>query len=70
MQVRVNFACYYRMPRDCNLEAYTQQQKYILKYSAGSDKIKLNLNISWSHYSIGLKPIYVGSFDKGPLFSL
>jgi len=58
------------MPKDLNPETYTRLQKYILKYSAGSGKIKWNLNISWSHYSTGLKPMYVDSFDKGLLFCL
>jgi hypothetical protein len=40
LQVRVNFACYYRIPKDRNVEAYTRLQKYILKYSPGSGKIK------------------------------
>jgi len=70
LQVSVNFACYYRMPKDWNLEAYTWLQKYILKYSAGSDKVKWNMNIFWSHYSIGLKTTFVDACDKGPLFCL
>jgi len=32
----VNFACYYRMSKDCNPETYTRLQKYILNYSARS----------------------------------
>jgi hypothetical protein len=70
LQVRVNFACYNRMLKDLNLEAYTRLQKYMLKYSASSDKIKLKLNIFWSHYSIGHKPTYVDACDKGLLFCL
>jgi hypothetical protein len=58
------------MPKDWNPETYTRLQKYILKNSAGSGKIKLNLNISGSYFSIGLKPTYVNSFDEGPLFYL
>jgi len=36
LQVRVNFACCYRMPNDCNPETYTRLQKYVLNYSARS----------------------------------
>jgi hypothetical protein len=68
LQVRVHFAWYFRMPKDSNPETYTLLQKYMLKYSAVSGKMKLNLNISWSHYNIGLKPIYFYSFDKVPYF--
>jgi len=57
LQRRVNFANYYRVPKDWNLETFTQQLKYILKYSVGPGKIKGHLNISWSHYSIGPKPM-------------
>jgi len=38
LQVRENFAYYYGMPKDWNLEAYTRLPKYILKYSAGPTK--------------------------------
>jgi len=31
LQVRVNFACYYRMPKDCNPETSTRLQKYIVQ---------------------------------------
>ena len=68
LQVRVHFACYYRMPKDWNSETYTRLQKNILKCLADSAIIKRNLNICWPLYSIGLKPTYVDSFDKGPLF--
>jgi len=40
LQVKVNFACYYRMPKDWNPETHTRLRKYILKYSAGSGKMK------------------------------
>jgi len=39
LQVRVNFACYYRMLNDWNPETYTTAEM-ILKYLAGSAKIK------------------------------
>ena len=52
LQGRVNFAYYYRVSKDWNPETYTQQLKYILKYSVGPGKIKGHLNISWSHYTI------------------
>ena len=28
----MNFACYYSMPKNRNVEAYTRLQKYILQY--------------------------------------
>jgi len=68
LQVRVNFTCYYRMPKVWTHEIYTYV--CILKYSAGSGKMKWNLSISWSHYSIGLKSTYVHSFHKDPWFCL
>jgi hypothetical protein len=47
LQVRLNFACYYGMPKDWIPETYKRQQRYTLKYSAGSGNIKRNLNIQY-----------------------
>ena len=41
---------------------------YILKYSAGSGRIKWHLNISWSHNSIGFKSTYVIHLIRVPYF--
>jgi len=67
LQVSVNFACYYRIPKYWNPETYTRLQKNLLKYFSRFRQNWMKLNISWPHYSIGLKPTYVDSFDKGPL---
>ena len=46
LQVRVNFACYYRTPKEWNPETYTRLQKYILKYSA----VPAKLNDTWIYF--------------------
>ena len=63
----MNFACYYRMLNDWNPETYTTAEM-ILKYLAGSAKIKWNLNISWWHDRIGLKPRLLIHMIRVPYF--